>query len=379
MDGSLRAKPGAKFKEEVAAQHMQLKSVARKKHGELNDLIDHLSDKLSDVASNIDKEFLAAYKAHMSEVQAELKSLKQQVILAEAALNDDTSVAQLEGEVRWFSDEVTRLRTHTMSMKKDMNHIVSCCSVLNEQREFLNDQLKQVLKRSRVLEHEIGLANTYVTEAQHHRAMEGGGGGDDGGGSGGDPNEEEEYYGEGGDGDDGWGMGEGNDLMGYAPPPDDGRPGRTRRRQTQRDALLHNGGSSASPAKERAQAMYRGSSISQLDELFASRCPEEVIFERELEHIFKRMVARKTNETNRSSLSTARSNNPGEPPELQAEREEEELAHHARRMGGVTGLGLEHFSDTDRFTAICNFLDNQGVFEKVVQILAVQYTKVAEK
>lgn len=372
MDGSVKAKLGAKFKDELAAQHTQLKSAARKKHGELNDLIDHLSDRLSDVASSIDREFLAAYKAHMSEVQAELKSLKQQVILAEAALNDDTSVAQLEGEVRWFSDEVTRLRTHAMSMKKDMNHIVSCCSVLNEQREFLNDQLKQVLKRSRVLEHEIVLANTYVSDAQQHQTMDGD---DDGGGGGGGPIEEEEEY-EGGQDD--WGQDEGND-MGYAQQPEDGRHDRTRRRQLPRDALLQNGGSSSSPAKERAQALYRGSSISQLDELFASRCPEEIIFERELEHVFKRMVSRKVNETNRSSMSTARSNNAGEPPELQAEREEEELAQRARRMGGVTGLGLEHFSDTDRFTAICNFLDNQAVFEKVVQVLAVHYTKVAEK
>ena len=48
-------------------------------------------------------------------------------------------------------------------------------------------------------------------------------------------------------------------------------------------------------------------------------------------------------------------------------------------MGGVTGLGLEHFSDTDRFTAICNFLDNQTMFEKVVQVLATQYVNVTTK
>ena len=53
------------FNETSAANtqsHLRLKTEARKKHGELNDLIDHLSDKLSDVASSIDKEFLAAYK-----------------------------------------------------------------------------------------------------------------------------------------------------------------------------------------------------------------------------------------------------------------------------------------------------------------------------
>lgn len=315
----------------------------------------------------------------MAEVQSELKSLKQQVVLAEAALNDDTSVAQLETEVKWFSDEVTRLRTHAMSMKKDMNHIVSRCGVLNEQREFLNDQLKQVLKRSRVLEHEIGLASTYINEAaqsyQPDLQQHG--------------NNDMEY--ENPAGIDEWDVNpdENDDYQLQQQYPDSadekGRePSQSRGRRRHsvvgpRDALLQHGGSS-SPTRERQQALYRGTSISQLDELFASRCPEEIIFERELEHIFKRMIARKQNEQNRTSLSTARSSGiSGQPLELQDDKEEEDLAQRARRMGGVTGLGLEHFSDTDRFTAICNFLDNQTMFEKVVQVLATQYVNMTTK
>jgi hypothetical protein len=356
------------FRDELNAAHVAYKAKAREKHETLNHLIDHLSDRLSDVASNIDKEFLVAYKAHMSEVQAELKQLKQQVILAEAALNDDTSVAQLETEVKWFSDEVTRLRTHAMSMKKDMNHIVSRCAVLNEQREFLNDQLKQVLKRSKVLEHELGIAATYATDTQQQP-----------GGTQLEPQDEGDDGAEDDDGD-GWDpYGNFEEQQQQQQPVDggDGRVGR-QRPPVLRDALLQHGGTSASPEKERARAMYRGSAISQLDELFASRCPEEIVFERELEHIFKRIVARKQNEQVRSSMSTARTNLTGQPDDLQAEREEQELAQRARRMGGVTGIGLEHFSDTDRFTAVCNFLDNQTVFEKVVQVLAVKYVRVVD-
>ena len=280
--------------------------------------------------------------------------------------------------MKWFSDEVTRLRTHAMSMKKDMNHIVSRCGVLNEQREFLNDQLKQVLKRSRVLEHEIGLASTYLNEAvqtyqpelqnndmdyENNGTMEEWDG---------NPEENDDYQ-----------LQQQQQQQPTDLADDDGRGqqqthGRRRQSVGPRDALLQHGGSS-SPARERQQALYRGTSISQLDELFASRCPEEIIFERELEHIFKRMIARKQNEQNRTSLSTARSGASGQPAELQDEKEEEELAQRARRMGGVTGLGLEHFSDTDRFTAICNFLDNQSMFEKVVKVLATQYVHVTTK
>jgi hypothetical protein len=82
------------------------------------------------------------------------------VATAESALHDDSAVATLETEVNWFSDETSRLKSHSMSMRKDMHHILSRISALNEQRRFLNDQLKQVLKRSKVLEVEINGTTT---------------------------------------------------------------------------------------------------------------------------------------------------------------------------------------------------------------------------
>ena len=58
----------------------KLKAKVKERHIALNGMIDNLSVLLSDVSSNIDREFLAAYKSHVVEVQSELKSLKQQVI-----------------------------------------------------------------------------------------------------------------------------------------------------------------------------------------------------------------------------------------------------------------------------------------------------------
>lgn len=56
-----------------------------------------------------------------------------------------------------------------MSMRKDMHHILSRISALNEQRRFLNDQLKQVLKRSKVLEVEIN-GTTTVSSSDRRRS-----------------------------------------------------------------------------------------------------------------------------------------------------------------------------------------------------------------
>ena len=55
---------------------------AKKQHDIVKSLISELPERLTIVSSSVDREFLAAYKAHMVEVQAELKSLKQQVTIS---------------------------------------------------------------------------------------------------------------------------------------------------------------------------------------------------------------------------------------------------------------------------------------------------------
>lgn len=76
---------------------------AKRNHGELMELLDNLSGKLSHVSSTVDKEFLSAYRVHMLTVQAELKSLKNDVSKGEQMLNSDAQVVKLEKESKWFS------------------------------------------------------------------------------------------------------------------------------------------------------------------------------------------------------------------------------------------------------------------------------------
>lgn len=127
----------------------------RERYDSMQQLIGQLSRKVSNVATNSENEFLAAYRVHMLSVQTELKNLNEQVAKAEEQLNDDGNVAKLEHEVSWFRDETFRLKTNTESMRKDLQAMVSTLRDLQEQKEFLNDQLKSVMKRSRVLESEL--------------------------------------------------------------------------------------------------------------------------------------------------------------------------------------------------------------------------------
>lgn len=74
----------------------------RRRQDELNDLLKNLPNKLSDVSSNVDREFLSSYRVHMLSIQAEIKKLKQDVTQGEKALNSDGNVAKLETEVKFF-------------------------------------------------------------------------------------------------------------------------------------------------------------------------------------------------------------------------------------------------------------------------------------
>lgn len=130
-------------------------NATREKHRELNDLISNLSQKLTVVASSQEKEFLSAYRVHMLGVQMELKELKQKVAKAELSLQDDGEVSKLEDECNWFRTETNRLNAHCSSMQSDIQSMKQRLATLRDQNEFLSSQLKAVMKRSRVIEVEL--------------------------------------------------------------------------------------------------------------------------------------------------------------------------------------------------------------------------------
>mmetsp|Transcript_36292 Transcript_36292/g.67624 ORF Transcript_36292/g.67624 Transcript_36292/m.67624 type:complete len:439 (-) Transcript_36292:10-1326(-) len=127
----------------------------RGRHADLNDMIANLSDKLTVVSNSQEKEFLSAYRVHMLGVQLELKELKLKVAKAELSLQDDGEVSKLEDECNWFRTETNRLNTHCSSMQSDITSMKNRLTTLRDQNEFLSSQLKAVMKRSRVIEVEL--------------------------------------------------------------------------------------------------------------------------------------------------------------------------------------------------------------------------------
>lgn len=125
---------------------------ARRNYHDLQDLLNSLGSKLTNVSTHVDAEFLSSYRVHMLQIQSEMRHLKQEVTKSEQRLNDDVQVARLETETKWFMEECTRLRNHFDAMKSDCEQMKYRLKGMQEQKDYLGAQLKALVKRNRVLQ-----------------------------------------------------------------------------------------------------------------------------------------------------------------------------------------------------------------------------------
>jgi len=319
-------------------------------------LIASLSSKLTNVSSHIEKEFLSAYRVHMLSVQEELRDLKSQVVDAEVALNDDEEVSRLEHEVTWFSDETTRLRNQSNSMRKDMNHVMTRIVALREQRQYLNEQLKTTLKRSRILEAELNM-NSGRSQAAASGAFEG-------------------DFESRGDGFEDFGA---DGQMGYMQEQDAlERMGDSRTLSKASSKMAKSKSVSALPSirmkfkpkkpvvqdvlvtKRAGRGGIVPNAMSAIDELKTledSRQNIELDLEAALRSVFSEIIDRKVKALERTSKNKS---------------DNESTWRIDAASGGLTGLGLAHFSDTDRLSAIATFLGTPHYFKAISETLSYE-------
>lgn len=353
----------------------------RDKYEDVKTLIGELSYKLTKVSSHIEAEFLSAYRVHMLSVQEELRDLRDQVVKAEEALNEDNEVSALESEVKWFTDETLRLRNQSAAMKADIKHILERIAALKEQRAYLGDQLKTTLKRTRIAQADmelsvVGKEDTLrmLEEKEHNSNIN----------TNYDMSAEtkngDEYSDIGGDGASA-ARGQGEEVEEVdelGPEPSFTKPGVTpgvtgksmkksystsklpplsKMSKTFRgpeDVLLKQ-------SKSAAELGPRQSHIEELEALNDARLPLELDLEDAIKSTFEEIIDRKVKSVQSSvSRKFEGKNKPSNHWDLTG------------AAGGITGLGLQHFSDNDRLSAMTLFVSKPQVFAKVVAILSTE-------
>ncbi len=308
-------------------------------HQDLQELIRTLGSKLSDVTNHYEHEFLAAYRIHQISIHEELKELRDRVAKAEETLIEDSAVARMEEECSWFRGESNRLQSHVSAMMKDMNSMNLRLGELREQRAYLSDQLKAIMKRSRVYGAEIDYMKNSVSTTLKDKSIT---------------------------------SSQSQIMLPSTSNSISSNSLKNSKKSSKRGGIKNSASEPHLKHPEYAVNHFkhlREKFDGQLKTLEDGKTGWDSILEDALASQFHKVVERKTHgvlRTLRKKSDIAEYGGekatPGVVPPA--------FAHEIPKINGLTGLGVEHFTDIDKFQTLVSVLSHPAIFREVVQELS---------
>jgi len=119
--------------------------------GDLVTLAQSLDQRMAKLLQEHEKDFFLPYKTHMYMVQKEIKALRNKADQMEANTREDTKIKALEGELDWFMTEALRLDELCKGYKKEVDKWRAKAEALDEDRRFLEDQIKGAKRQNKIL------------------------------------------------------------------------------------------------------------------------------------------------------------------------------------------------------------------------------------
>mmetsp|Transcript_45132 Transcript_45132/g.107342 ORF Transcript_45132/g.107342 Transcript_45132/m.107342 type:complete len:445 (+) Transcript_45132:99-1433(+) len=120
-------------------------------HKDIENLALTLDQRMGALLREHEKDFFLAYKTHMYNVQKEIRALKVKADLEEAKTKEDSKIKELERELDWFMTEALRLDELCKGYKKEVDKWKSKAEALDEDRRFLEDQIKGAKRQNKIL------------------------------------------------------------------------------------------------------------------------------------------------------------------------------------------------------------------------------------
>mmetsp|Transcript_73505 Transcript_73505/g.137345 ORF Transcript_73505/g.137345 Transcript_73505/m.137345 type:complete len:349 (-) Transcript_73505:126-1172(-) len=131
-----------------------------KLHSDLQSLADELDEKVEAKLNANENAFFLAYKSHMNTVQKEFRELKQKADEEETKSRRDKKVSSLEKELGWFMTEALRLDEQCKKYKKELDKWKGKAEALEDDRQFLENQIKNAKRHNKSLRGAVQQAQT---------------------------------------------------------------------------------------------------------------------------------------------------------------------------------------------------------------------------
>mmetsp|Transcript_35590 Transcript_35590/g.72531 ORF Transcript_35590/g.72531 Transcript_35590/m.72531 type:complete len:339 (+) Transcript_35590:58-1074(+) len=126
----------------------------RNKFSQLRGIMGSFNEKVSDVLSKAEVQYLQAYRAHMQSVHAEKVDLEAKLRQAESQQANDQQMRALEKDVEWYRRQKQQLESAAVAMQKDLLYMQERFDVLTRDRNTLSIQVKSLKKVDRVVKAE---------------------------------------------------------------------------------------------------------------------------------------------------------------------------------------------------------------------------------
>mmetsp|Transcript_74081 Transcript_74081/g.239514 ORF Transcript_74081/g.239514 Transcript_74081/m.239514 type:complete len:451 (+) Transcript_74081:73-1425(+) len=120
-------------------------------HRDLRNLALTLDERMDALLKEHEKDFFLAYKTHMYSVQKDIKTLRMKADHEEEMTREDTKIKALESELDYFVKEAVRLDELCRGYKKEVDKWKAKADALDEDRRFLEDQIKGAKRQNKIL------------------------------------------------------------------------------------------------------------------------------------------------------------------------------------------------------------------------------------
>lgn len=150
---------------EALLEPMKSGQAILKLHSELQALADDLDEKVEGKLNNNENAFFLAYKSHMYTVQKEFNELRQKADEEETKTRRDAKISSLEKELDWFMNEALRLDELCKKYKKELDKWKGKAEALEDDRQFLQNQIMTAKKNNKSLRGAVEKAQTSAYSA----------------------------------------------------------------------------------------------------------------------------------------------------------------------------------------------------------------------